>query len=149
MYNYLNYRICNKQNKEFNSTISDLKISSNLALYHSRRIPAAVSYNLFELTNDVSMLFDAIAFECKAIEAWRLLITAAGDVYVINLIMGVRNPDLCGHWKDELHALEKGLKHWNRNGLDLNRKKWLPKLGITVQQQLQRMIACLKSLISL
>ena len=46
--------IGNNRNKEFNSTIVDLKILSNLALYHSRRIPAAVSYCLFERTNDLS-----------------------------------------------------------------------------------------------
>jgi len=102
--------IGNKPNKEFNSTITDLKILAELALYHSRRIPAAVSYNLFERTNDVSMLDDAITYERRAIEAWRQLVSAAGDVYADDLMMGVRNADLCGHWKDELLALEKGLK---------------------------------------
>ena len=100
----------NRQNKEFNSTMTDLRILAGLALYHSRRIPAAVSYNLFERTNDVSMLDDAIAYERKAIEAWRQLVIAAGDVYTDDLMMGVRSANLCGHWKDELLALEKGLK---------------------------------------
>ncbi len=102
--------IGNGPNKEFNSTMTDLKILAGLALYHSRRIPAAVSYNLFERTNDISMLDDAIAYERRAIEAWRQLVSAAGDVYADDLMMGVRNADLCGHWKDELLALEKGLK---------------------------------------
>ena len=96
-------------NKEFISTITDLKILSNLALYHSRRIPAAVSYRLFERTKDVSALDDAIAYERNAIEAWRQLVDAAGDVYTDNLMMGVCTADLCGHWKDELAALETGL----------------------------------------
>lgn len=99
-----------KQNKEFNSTMTDLRLLASLALYHSRRIPAAVSYNLFERTNDVSMFDDAIAFERKAIEAWRQLVSAAGEVYSGDLMMGVRSANLCGHWKDELLALEKGLK---------------------------------------
>ncbi len=34
---------------------------------------------------------------------------AAGDVYADDLMMGVRSAALCGHWKDELAALEKGL----------------------------------------
>lgn len=101
--------IGNNRNKEFNSTITDLKILSNLALYHSRRIPAAVSYRLFERTQDVSALEDAIAYERNAIEAWRQLVAAAGDVYTNNLMMGVCIADLCGHWKDELVSLEKGL----------------------------------------
>jgi hypothetical protein len=97
------------RNNEFNSTITDLKILSNLALYHSRRIPAAVSYRLFERTKDVSALDDAIAYERSAIEAWCQIVEAAGDFYTDDLMMGVRTADLCGHWKDELIALEKGL----------------------------------------
>ena len=34
---------------------------------------------------------------------------AAGDFYADDLMMGVRGAGLCGHWKDELAALEKGL----------------------------------------
>lgn len=95
--------------KEFASTVTDLKILSYLALYHSRRITAAVSYRLYERTHDVTALDAAIAGEKKAIEAWRNIVTAAGDFYTDDLMMGVRVADLCGHWKDELAALEKGL----------------------------------------
>ena len=108
--------IGNKQNKEFNSTITDLKILSNLALFHSRRIPAAVSYRLFERTKDVSALDDAIAYEKNAIEAWQKIVIAAGDVYAGDLMMGIREAEfqgivhhLSGHWKDELVYLEQGL----------------------------------------
>lgn len=99
----------NTGSKEFISTITDLKILSNLALYHSRRIPAAVCYRLFEHTKDVSALDKAIAHERNAIEAWRQIVAAAGDVYADDLMMGVRVADLSGHWKDELVYLEKGL----------------------------------------
>lgn len=99
------------RNKEFNSTITDLKILSNLALYHSRRIPAAVSYRLFERSKDVAALDEAIKFERSAIEAWSEMVIAAGDYYTSDLMMGVRIADLCGHWKDELIALENGLKN--------------------------------------
>jgi hypothetical protein len=99
----------NKQNKEFNSTITDLKILSALALYHSRRIPAAVNYRIFERTGDVSALDEAIANERNALEAWREIVASAADVYTDNLMLGVCVADLCGHWKDELVALEKGL----------------------------------------
>ena len=34
---------------------------------------------------------------------------AAGDFYAENLKMGVRGASLCGHWKDELAALEAGV----------------------------------------
>jgi hypothetical protein len=111
-----NKNIGNNRNKEFSSTMTDLNILSNLALYHSRRIPAAVSYRLFERTHDISALDDAIAYERKAIEAWRQIVAAAGDVYADDLMMGVRKAEfmnmvhhLSGHWKDELVYLEKGL----------------------------------------
>ena len=43
------------------------------------------------------------------LNAWRQIVEAAGDYYTSDLMMGVRTADLCGHWKDELAALEKGL----------------------------------------
>jgi hypothetical protein len=100
--------IGDRRNKEFDSTVTDLKILAHLAAYHARRIPAAVSYRLFERTQDPDRLDDAIAYEGSAIEAWRQLVAAAGDVYADDLMMGVRGAGLCGHWRDELAALEKG-----------------------------------------
>lgn len=99
----------NNRNKEFNATLTDLKILSNLALYHAHRIPAAVSYRIFERTQNPSALDDAIAHERNAIEAWRGIVVAAADVYADDLMLGVCVANLCGHWRDELAALEKGL----------------------------------------
>jgi hypothetical protein len=101
--------IGDKRTNEFISTITDLKILSKLALYHSRRILAAVSYRIYEYTGNISALDDAISHERNAIEAWQKIIEAAGDVYKDNLRFGVCEADLCGHWKDELISLEKGL----------------------------------------
>jgi hypothetical protein len=97
------------RNKEFESTIIDLKILAALARYHAQRIPAAVSYRLYDRTKDARALDDAIAYEGKAIEAWRQIVDAAGDTYAEDLIFGARSRDLCGHWKDELASLESGL----------------------------------------
>jgi hypothetical protein len=102
------------RSKEYDSTIVDLRILANLALYHARRIPAAVSYRLFERTKDVNALDDAIAHEREAVAAWRQLVAAAGDVYADDLMMGLRSAGLCGHWRDELAALEKGLSALER-----------------------------------
>ena len=102
-------RIGDRRGKEFNSTVTDLKILSHLALYHSQRIPAAVNYRLFVRTKDARALDDAIVYERSAIEAWRQLVASAGDVYADDLLMGARSRHLCGHWKDELAELEKGL----------------------------------------
>ena len=97
------------RNKEFNSTIIDLKILSNLALYHSKRIPAAVCYRIFVRTKDISALNKAIEYEKNAIEAWRQIVNVAGDVYASNLKFGPDNKLLSGHWKDELRYLEQDL----------------------------------------
>jgi len=95
---------------ELISTLTDLKILSNLALYHSRRIPAAVSYRLFENTGDVSALDDALRYEKEAIVAWKQIADAAGDVYADTLKMGPRTRTLVGHWKQELTSLQTGLE---------------------------------------
>ncbi|MCY2955224.1 MAG: hypothetical protein NTU53_25125 [Planctomycetota bacterium] len=102
-------RVGKNRNKEFDSTVVDLRILANLALFHSRRIPAAVTYRLFDRTKDPLALDQAIAHERNAIDAWRQLVAAAGDLYTHDLMMGVRGASLCGHWQDELIALEKGL----------------------------------------
>ena len=96
-------------NKELSSTITDLEILANLALYHARRIPAAVYYRLYERTHDVAALDSAIRQEDRAIEAWRQIVRSAGDYYTDNLQMGVSTAGLCGHWKDELTKLEEDL----------------------------------------
>jgi len=109
--------VVDPENKEFISTVTDLKILSSLARYHSRRIPAAVNYRLFEYTKDLAALDASIIHERNAIEAWRQIIVAAGDIYAEDLMMGVRVADLSGHWMDELSALENGL-----NELELKRE---------------------------
>jgi hypothetical protein len=117
-------RIGTRRNKEFDSTVVDLKILANLALFHSRRIPAAVSYCLFQRTHDPQALDEAIGHERTAIEAWRKLVEAAGDVYAEDLMMGARSAELCGHWRDELAALEKGVA-----ALERQRKALTPADG--------------------
>ncbi|MHC4596130.1 MAG: hypothetical protein ACYS19_14475, partial [Planctomycetota bacterium] len=98
------------RSKEFDSTIVDLKILANLALYHSYRANAGVSWALFKHSNDLNALDDTIRHETKAIDAWEKLVEAAGDVYNNNLMMGRERAGLSGHWKDELVELKKGLE---------------------------------------
>jgi hypothetical protein len=112
-------RIGNDRGKEFDSTVTDLKVLANLALFHSRRIPAAVHYRLFERTKAPRALAEAIAQERSATEAWRQLVGAAADYYTEDLMMGVRGASLCGHWRDELTSLEKGLAALERQQSEL------------------------------
>ncbi len=113
-------RIGKNKNKEFNSTIVDLKILANLALYHSRRIPAGVSWALFDLTGDVAALNDAISHETNAIDAYEKIVKAAGDVYADDLMMGRSEPP---HWRDELELLKIDLEK-----LQVQRKKYQPAI---------------------
>jgi len=108
-----------KNNKEFNSTMVDLKMLADLALYHSRRVGAGVSYCLFLRTQDVTALDEAIAWEQKATDAWQQMVNAAGDMYADPILIGSKN--LSGHWKDELAALNKGL-----DKLKEQRKNFVP-----------------------
>jgi hypothetical protein len=98
-----------RRSKEFDSTILDLKMLTNLARYHSQRVLGAVSYRLYERTKDPAVLDDAIDYERAAIAAWRGMVDTAGDTYASDLMFGARSRDLCEHWKDELPALENGL----------------------------------------
>ena len=93
---------------------------------HSRRIPAAVSYRLFLRTGDLKTFDDVLKYEGQAIEAWRNIVAAAGDVYAPNLMMGVREAEfqgivhhLTGHWKDELVCLEAGFEKLQQQRDDL------------------------------
>jgi hypothetical protein len=95
--------------REFRSTMIDLRILANLALYHSRRIPAGLNYSLFTLTHDRNALDAAIEAERSAIEAWQGIVQAAGDAYNSDLMMGLPEFDLSGHWRDELVKLKAGL----------------------------------------
>ncbi|MHC4534295.1 MAG: beta-N-acetylhexosaminidase family protein [Planctomycetota bacterium] len=103
-------RISDNQSREFNSTIADMKILANLAMYHSHRANAGVSYALFKHSQDLNALDDTIAHESKAIEAWERLVEAAGDIYHSDLIMGRESAGLSGHWSDELVKLKEGLE---------------------------------------
>jgi len=97
------------RNKEFDSTIVDLKTLVYLALYHSHRAKAGLSYALFKHSGDVNALDDAIELESEAIGAWGKLVESAGDIYHENLMMGRASANLTGHWRDELPKLNAGL----------------------------------------
>jgi len=114
-------RIGANRNKEFDSTMVDLKILANLALYHSHRANAGVSYALFKRSKDLNALDDAIGHETSAVLAWEKLVEAAGDVYCDNLMMGRESAGLSGHWRDELVELKKGLQK-----LQQEREKFRP-----------------------
>ncbi|ACB76493.1 hypothetical protein [Opitutus terrae] len=102
--------IGDRRGKEFESTVTDLKILAQLARFHARRSLAAVHYNLFLQGHRQAELLAATAGEKEAIAAWRELVAIAGDRYAFDLAMGARDQNLCGHWRDELPVLEANLR---------------------------------------
>jgi len=102
-------KIGEHRNKEFDSTIVDLKILAHLALYHSHRAKAGLSYALFKHSGDINALDDAIRREGDAIGAWSKLVESAGNIYHENLMMGRASANLTGHWRNELPKLSAGL----------------------------------------
>ncbi len=113
------------RNKEFFSTMVDLKILANLALYHSRRIHAGLAWASFKHNYDLNAIDDAIYHEGQAIQAWEQIVDAAGDVYAEDLKMGYKGFQTQGHWKDELAMLRQGLKE-----LQAKRETFKPPLVI-------------------
>lgn len=95
-----------RRGKEFDSTVTDLKILAQLARFHARRALAAVHYNLFKRGLKLGELLAATLTEKEAVAAWRELVAVAGDRYADDLAMGARPFSLCGHWRNELAQLE-------------------------------------------
>ena len=107
--------------KEFAATVTDLRILAQLARFHARRSTAAVFYNMFKADRDPRAFEHALTGERAAVEAWRTLVEAAGDKYTGDLAMGACNYSLCGHWRDELAALEKGLAQLEQQRVEAGR----------------------------
>ena len=105
-----------RHDKEFHSTMVDLRILANLALYHSERARSAFHWVLFKKSNDLSPLDVAIQHEALAVTAWEKIVEAAGDIYAENLMFGRETDqrgwpvELTGHWKTELIELQRGLQ---------------------------------------
>ncbi len=96
--------------KEFVCTVTDLRILAHLAEYHSERLRAGVQYNLYKKSGDLFAFDAAVRHEARAVEAWRRIVEAAGDVYPDELAFGVHGKGFPRHWKEELLKLEAGLE---------------------------------------
>ena len=96
-----------KAGNEFTSTATDLKILAGLARYYAARLPAAVAYNVYKESGNTTAFDDAIADEKRAVEAWRDIVAAAGDVYNERLPFGARSVGFRQHWKEELALLDQ------------------------------------------
>jgi hypothetical protein len=116
--------IGNKAGNEFISTATDLKILAGLARYYAARLPAAVAYNLYKESGDTASFDEAIAGEKRAVQAWREIVAAAGDVYNDRLPFGARAVGFRQHWREELALLEQDFEQ-----LTAERAKAAPRTG--------------------
>ncbi|MDW5289699.1 hypothetical protein R6X41_12815 [Formosa sp. PL04] len=108
------------QNKEFISTITDLKMLAYLAQYHSQRLLAAVSYNLYHKTGDLVSFDQALSFESKAVEAYGNLVESAGNIYNQQLDFGSNKALFPGHWSKEHKRLENELESLKQTRTKIN-----------------------------
>lgn len=92
----------------FTETVTALRVVSALARFHSRRILAAVHYNLFLRGQRLAELYAATMEAKAALDAWRDLATTAGDR--TTLTFGRPPLTLSGPWRDELQRLEFDFK---------------------------------------
>jgi hypothetical protein len=90
---------------EFRSTTTDLKILSGLARYHCWRLLAGIQYNLYKQSDDLGAFDEAVSDERHALESWKQLVDAAGDVYSENLAFGAHAVGFARHWKEEYALL--------------------------------------------
>ena len=102
--------IDNNRNNEYTSTITDLKILAYLSMYHSRRLLAAVKYNLYKKTGDLVSFDKAIELESEAVKAYGQIVTAAGDIYNEHLAFGSNENLFPGHWAKEYKRLQDALE---------------------------------------
>ncbi len=93
---------------ELKSTLTDVRILAALARYYQWRQLGGVNYNLYKMTGDLTAFDAAIGNEKNAVQAWRDIVTAAGDFYIENMTFGAPGPprNFPHHWKDELAKLE-------------------------------------------
>jgi hypothetical protein len=90
---------------EFRSTVTDLKILAGLARYHSWRLLAGIQYNLNKQSGDLGAFDEAVSDERHALESWKQMVDAAGDVYSENLAFGAHAVGFARHWKEEYALL--------------------------------------------
>ncbi len=112
--------------KEFRTTITDLKILAALARYHAQRLLAGVCYTLYKETGDLASFDEAIGYETRALDAWDQLVAAAGDVYSENLAFGAHAVGFSRHWKEERQLLARNFEQ-----LQAERQKAVAKPGAT------------------
>ena len=93
------------RNKEFKSTMIDLKVLAYLALFHSHRIHSGINWALFKRIKDLHILNAVIVHEKKAADAYEKIMESTVGVYNSNLIMG----HIKGNWLDEFVKLKGDL----------------------------------------
>ena len=89
----------------------DVAAQSALGMFFANKYRAAVAYSIYQNTEEIDNLKDAVYFYRLARDSWQELSDITEGVYVENLGFGdpVNRPHLTGHWKDRLPAIEDDL----------------------------------------
>ena len=93
-----------QRGKEFDATVTDLKILAQLARFHARRSLAAVHYNLFLRGRRLAELYAATLDTKTALDTWSELVALLGTRETVTF--GHPALTLRGAWGAELIRLE-------------------------------------------
>jgi hypothetical protein len=87
----------------------DVSIQSGIGRFFALKLRSGVWYALYQRTQDIGFLDQAIESYRSARSAWRNSAEPAEGVYVDDLTFGLR-PQLRGHWADRLAAIDQDLQ---------------------------------------
>jgi hypothetical protein len=108
-------KVMQRQGPSFRRLDIDVRIQSGLGVFFAEKMRAAVAYALSRRTGDEEALDRALAHYRKARDAWRSVIAVSEPVYDSDITYGLRRPNLRGHWKDRLPAIDQDLKNMEQS----------------------------------
>jgi len=83
----------------------DAEIASNIGLFFAWKFRAAVLFRVFDRTADIRARDAAMDCYQKARAAWAAISQAGGGAYLSDITFGP-DPQLRGHWRDRLNAID-------------------------------------------
>jgi len=98
----------NRSAPEFRRATADIAIQSGIGQFFAWKIRSAILWALYERTSDRTALSEAVSAYRKARQAWAGMAETANKIYASNITYGP-NPQMIGHWKDRLPAIDADL----------------------------------------
>jgi hypothetical protein len=97
-----------KSKPEFRRIAVDTAILINLGWFFAAKFRAGVLFGIYQQSNDRAALEESVKYYRQARGFWAELSDIAKDVYKPDITIG-ENPEIRGHWKDRLPAIDKDI----------------------------------------